>query len=94
MAKKDPGFKLLNVGTERLKEKSNIGAEKAIILPSSVKGQKEYVRAIMVLDWDGELFTVSVDAPINIKRALSITYWSQLASNLHGTFVKGLKLKI
>ena len=90
---KDLGIKMVGAGTERM-ELSDITSKQALIHPSTRKGARDKVKAIIILDWDGELYTVAIDAPINMKQALTGTYWAELSAKANKIFRQGLAHKV
>ena len=92
MAKNDEP-RIIGMGTDRIAEgqKHKISPRLAQIVPRTQKGSKDQIHAIMILDWNGELHTISMTAPVNLRQALTAVFWSEMTSRMCATFRKGLK---
>ena len=89
------GPKILGMGTERLKANPvEVINGKTVITPMTHKGHKNQTYMIMTLDWNGELYTVRIGAPISPRQALTASYWSEMTVKFAAAFRSGLKDKL
>ncbi len=83
--------KIIGMGTKRVAQSPIVADKKRVLIkPATIKGHKDQCLFTFVLDWNGELHTVHLKAPISIRQALTGIYWAELSAKVCTTLRAGL----